>query len=454
MSDQRTSERRQRLWSYCRVSAVVTACALLAGCVGLPAADGFEAVVIKKAEGRPVLMPSTGDDAKSIARNGLLLSPSVREAASRVSASADEIRVQRAAFFPSVGLSAGGGVGSAGSGNPAVGLTGSQLLFDGGNSKRAVRVADYDLQISYLTFQKAVDDALVEVLKAYDTVQTNAELLSVYKKQLAALRELETLVASRTRGGAVSTSDLLEARKRVQSAAFLVNDTDLALAEARDRLTLLSGQSSAGRIELTPESCTAAGETDALLISQMELARGRIALEKAESAALIPRVMLKPVIGGEIGVNKIPVGLNLDIQSDLLQGGALTAKANIARNQLAAAEAKLGVVRLEDSVTERGLLRTLAAGDQKSAMLRKQIALLSETRKLYRSQYFDMGTRQLSELLDNEEEYYSRQAGLVELRSELAATRLSCAVRSRVLRQEMGVEGNIIYGFPLAPDRV
>lgn len=268
------------------------------------------------------------------------------------------------------------------------------------------------------------------------------------------MRELETLIASRTEGGAVSTSDLLEARKRVQSAAFLVTDAELALGEARDRLVLLTGQSRYGRIKLASMSCVAKGETDSLRISQMEVARGKIALEKAEAAALTPRVLLKPVVGGEIGINKLPVGLNLDVQSDILQGGALTAKANIARNQLGAAEAKVGIVKLEDSVTERGFRRILAAGDQKTTMLGKQIELLSQTRKLYRSQYFDMGTRRISELLDNEEEYYTRQAELAALRSDLATARINCAIRSRVLRRQLDLEGNVVYGFPLAPDLI
>ncbi|PZR75135.1 MAG: hypothetical protein DI537_45325 [Stutzerimonas stutzeri] len=165
-------------------------------------------------------------------------------------------------------------------------------------------------------------------------------------------------------------------------------------------------------------------------------------------------MLLKPVVGGEIGINKLPVGLNLDVQSDILQGGALTAKANIARNQLGAAEAKVGIVKLEDSVTERGFRRILAAGDQKTTMLGKQIELLSQTRKLYRSQYFDMGTRRISELLDNEEEYYTRQAELAALRSDLATARINCAIRSRVLRRQLDLEGNVVYGFPLAPDLI
>lgn len=427
------------------------ACALLAGCAGLPEPDGTEAAIIARAEGLAALAPADGAGVRAVARNGLLLSPSVREAASEVSASADEVRVQRAVLFPSLGLSLGGGVGPAGSGAPALELKGSQLLFDGGKSQRAVKLADFDLQINYITFQKAVDEALVELLKSYDDVHRQSALLALYKEQLDALRGLESLVAARSESGAVTATDLLETRRRLQSAAFLVNDTQLALAEARDRLTRLSGQARGGTVGIGSSNCQAQGETDSMSIARLELARAHLALEQAENA-LIPRVMLTPVVRGQIGSAKLPVGVDIDIQSDLLQGGALTAQANVARNRYAAAQAQLEAVKLEESLDERGMLRALSAGARKAEMLRNQIALLSETRELYRSQYFDMGTRQLSELLENEEEYYGRQAELVELQSEMAGYRLDCAVRSRVLRRELGLEDSSIYGFPLSAE--
>jgi len=442
----------RRVINGMREAAALGACVLLTGCGGLPDPDGFEAAVIENAATLAALTPATGDDAKSLSRNGLLLSPSVREAASRVSASAEEVRVQRAALFPGLSLAGISGIISSGGGaSHAVELSGTQLLFDGGNSRRAVQVADFNLQISYIAFQKAVDEAVVELLNAYDEVQTQSELVGIYRRQHHAMRELETLVAARTESGAVSSSDLLEARKRLHSAAFLVNDAELALAEAQDRLMLLSGQTKGGRHQLGAKSCKALGETDDLRTAHLELGRAQIALERAEKA-VSPLLLLKPVLGGEIGLNKLPLGVNIDVRSDLLQGGALTARANVARSNLATAEARLGVVRLEDHVAENALVRSLTAGDQKSAMLQRQIDLLSQTRELYRSQYADMGTRRISELLDNEEEYYSRQAELIELRSQLAGHRLDCAVRSRVLRRELGLEGYSLYGFPLAVD--
>nr|WP_281015420.1 TolC family protein [Martelella mediterranea] len=150
----------------------------------------------------------------------------------------------------------------------------------------------------------------------------------------------------------------------------------------------------------------------------------------------------------------MPVGVNLNIQSDFLQGGALTARANAARKSLEAAKARLEAVILEENIDERGLLRSINAGEDKTGMLKQQIKLLADTRELFRSQYFNMGTRRLSELLDNEEEYYSRQAELVQLRSEIVADRLHCAVRSRQLRSMLDLEAHQIYGFPLSMDMI
>ena len=188
-------------------------------------------------------------------------------------------------------------------------------------------------------------------------------------------------------------------------------------------------------------------------LARLKHARAEVAVEKA-TGDLTPRVSLEPVLRGGLGTSGLPLGVNLNVQSDFLQGGALTARANAARKSLEAARARLDAVMLEERINERGLVRSIGAEEQKSQMLKQQIELLADTRELFRSQYFNMGTRRLSELLDNEEEYYSRQAELVQLRSELVSDRLACAVRSRELRRILGLESRHLYGFPLSTDMI
>ena len=417
------------------------------GC-GLPEPDGTEAAIAARAAGLTPVVPVRTGDRQAVIRNGLLLHPDVRQAASSVLASADDVRVQRGAIFPRLGLSVGGGVGDAGDGDTTFGLVGEQLLTDFGNSKRAITSADLDLQIDYVTFQKTVDDAVVELLLAYDAVHRYQQLLDIRQKQLAAMRELAVLVEERTTAGAASAPDLLETRKRLQTAEFLVQDSELGLGDAMDRLLRLAGQAKGGSLSLPPGACRIKDETDDLLIAKLRLKKSEIDVERADRARL-PRITLSPVTETEIGDSGLGVGLNLGVSSDLLRGGALTAQAKAARNERVAALASVEAETRNADLDARKLQREIAAADRREEMLNRQIKLLSETRVLYRSQYFQLGSRQLSDLLDNEEEYYERQAELVELSSTLAEDRLSCAVLGRSLRKLVGLTELSLYGFPL-----
>jgi len=434
-------------------ASVLVLIAMLSGCIGLPDAGETETAIAARAEGLEPLSPSTGQDLKSVARNGLLRSPSVREAASKVSADADEVRVQRAALFPSLGIAVGAGVGNASSGDPAASLSGEQLIFNFGRTKRAVTAADLDLQISYIKFHQSVDEALVDIASAYDEVRMHAELLAVRRRQLSAMGELETLVAQRTESGAAASPDLLETRRRLQSAEFLLQDSELALAEARDRLIRLSGQPIGGSVSLAVGSCQEVGDTDDVTVAQLELAKAQVDLEQAEKARY-PSVSVSPIARSELEDGSISVGLNLGVNSDFVQGGALTARFNAAQEALVGARAGVEDAKLESDLEARRLQREISADERRLSMLQRQIDLLAETRSLYRAQYFDLGTRQLTELLDNEEEYYNRQAELVETRSNLVSNQLDCAVQGDKLRQFLGLDESSIYDFPLGSNEI
>lgn len=428
--------------------AMILGAVVLAGCVGLPAPDGVEATLIKRAEGLPELTSAGTASVVEVARAGLLFNPVVRDAAAQVAASADEVRVQRGALLPSLGVSFGGGVGNAGSGAGVVTLTGEQLLTDFGQSDRAITSADIELQIDHLEFQKTVDEALIDVLSAYDEVNSLVLLVDLREEQVAAMSELETLVESRIELGAVPATDLLETRKRVHLAEFELQDARLALDEARDRLARLSGQGQGGEVPVLTSSCVAERPARDIQISQLQLAKAEVDLQSSE-AARRPGVAVSPIVRSEIGAGELGAGLNLRINSDLLEGGALTARADAARNELAKAAAALDAAMLEDALELRRLRREIDAASQRLELLNRQISLLREAGMLYRDQYFDLGTRQLSELLDSEAEYYERQVERVEVRSGLTEVRLECAARGGTLRGTFGVENQRLYGLPL-----
>ncbi len=423
----------------------------LMGC-SLPEPDGTEAVLAERAATLAPLTPGEGRSVPTVSRNALLLSPSVREAASDIRASADEVRIQRAALFPSLSLAVGAGIGDAGQSQDTISLTGRQLVLDFGQTEREITAADIELQSNYVTFQQAVDDSIVEVLETYDEVRMHVETLAVWRRQLNAMRELQALIVERNEIGAAPISDVLETRKRVQAAEFSVLDAELTLAEARERLTQLSGQPRGGSIpQMSNGSCSSNANTDALLLAQLDLLQAQVELTVAENAR-VPRAYIEPVVRNEIGTSGLDVGLNVGVNSDLLQGGALTAAVNAARNTLNAAAANVAAVRRDDAIEAGRLRREIAAAQQRTEMLRRQISLLQQTRELYRDQYFDLGTREISELLENEEEYYNRQAELIEVGSELATNRVSCAILERSLRPAIGIDEHSLYGYPLSDD--
>lgn len=431
-----------------RVFVIGLALSIVAGC-SLPEPDGTELALAEQAAGLTALTPAKGNSPAAVSRNALLLSPTVREAASRIAASADEVRIQRAVIFPSLGLSVSGGFGSARDDDARVDLKGRQLILDFGRTKRAVTAADLDLQINYVSFQQEVDTAIFDVLEAYDTVRQHVLVLEVRRKQLGAMRQLQRMVSDRHAIGAAPSSDVLETRKRLQAAEFLVHDTELLLAEERDRLTRLSGQPRGGRLPaLKIGNCGSEQSLDELRKARLELAKAELDLESAEKARE-PRAYIEPLARHSVGTGGVKVGVNVGLDSDLLQGGALTARANAARNNRVGAEAAVSEAQRDIQLDVGKLQREIAAASRKTDLLNRQISLLIETRSLYRSQYFDLGTREISELLDNEEEFYNRKAELIELASELSANRLECAIREQSLRSAVGVEKTSLYGYPL-----
>lgn len=85
-------------------------------------------------------------------------------------------------------------------------------------------------------------------------------------------------------------------------------------------------------------------------------------------------------------------------------------------------------------------------------MLARQIKIVSETRDLYRSQYIELGTREITDVLDAEEDVFSRRAELNTVNFELQARLIECAARSKSLRKDLGLTQFHIYGYPLTVD--
>lgn len=424
---------------------------LLGACGDRPMSE-----TVTQIEGRSATLPpltaGKGMDPRNTVRRGLLADPEVRERAGLISASIDQIAIERSALFPQLSLGVVGGVGNAGAGDAQLEVSGRQLLFDFGGTERAIEAADIDLQIEYQRFQSQVDTSITTVLLIYRQIAMLEEVVEVKTVQVGAMRNLHRTITERTEIGAQALPDLLEVNGRIERAEFELLDARLELTELRDRLQRLAQTSQGGVIPDFPPSCRAqAGTTDELIIARLERASAQLALEEAERA-VYPGMSLNPLGLVSLGSGGVSTGMNINVETSLFEGGAIRARINQAQNRLRSAEAALETEERNMRLDDRRLDRQIASLREKQAMLARQIQLQAETRDLYRSQYIDLGSRQITDLLDAEETLYDRQIELIEVKFELQEYLVQCAERSGTLRGVLNLTQSQLYGFPLTTD--
>ncbi|MBU2982000.1 TolC family protein [Lentibacter algarum] len=431
--------------------ALLVAVSIMGGCASGPPSETVSRIADRGATLQQ-LTPGPGGTAPSVTRSAILMDSEVREQASLTEVSVDQIAIERAALFPSVSFGLTGGEGSASVGDSTLELSGNQTILDFGGTRRAIEAADIQLQIQYMTFQSSVDNAIVSSLLTYRRIQALEDGLAIQRAKLSALRSLQDLIDVRLEIGATGSSDALETRNRVERAEFDVLDAELELSEERDRLFRLTGQRQGGFIPNFPEICSpAGGETDDLKIAQLKVIEARLSLEEAERARF-PRISLNPLGRVTAGSNGVTTGMNVSVSAPILEGGAVEARENAARNRYAGAEAAVETEERNAILDATSLQRDLSVLREKQVMLQRQIGLLEETRELYRSQYINLGTRVITDLLDMEESVYDRQAELNEVKYDLQKSLVQCAARSDTLRQHLGITAFQIYGYPLTSD--
>jgi len=437
--------------TFSRYFGYLALAGLLAACTSGAPTETMRKIDARSGDLQP-LTAGKVNDVRAAVHAALLLDPRVREQASLTGASVDQIAVEQAALFPSLSFGVVGGLGAAGAGDPDLELSGEQLLVDFGGTKRAIEAADINLQIQYLMFQAAVDNSAADALISWRQVGMLEELVAVKRAQFTAMSDLHGLIAERQDIGAASAPDLLETRNRMERAEFELLDARLELSEARDKLQRLTGTSQGGTIPDFSQNCTPpGGETDMLQIAQLELIKARLNLESA-ARARYPSISLNPLGRVSLTGGNVSSGLNINLGAPLFQGGAIRAKENAARNRRASAEAMVEAEERNIRLDELRLQRQISSLGEKQAMLTRQIETMRQTRDLYRSQYIELGSRQITDLFDVEETLYGRQAELVEAKFNLQERLVECAARSKAIRNDLGLTQFQLYGYPLTVD--
>jgi outer membrane protein, multidrug efflux system len=161
--------------------------------------------------------------------------PDIREAEAQLMAANAQIGVAKAAYFPSISLTASGGVQSVALTNLFTGPAGmwsfvgqvAQPLYAGGSLRGGVHLAQAKQQEAELTYQQTIQQAFREVSDALIAYGKDQEFRKQQQLLTNSAQDASRLSDLRYRGGAASYLEVLDANTRLYSAQLTLAQAQL-----------------------------------------------------------------------------------------------------------------------------------------------------------------------------------------------------------------------------------
>ena len=450
--------------THLQAAIAIAAAVALAGCTKSPAirVTNVPAPSFAASQAAASLPAPTGPlTIETAAQRAVTWHPAVREAVARLGQQEAGVMEARAGYGPKFGWDLGS-VCSEGSsfGQPKVTLTGSQTIYDFGKVDGRVRVATAGTEQGRANVRLAVDKLAYETATAMLKVQRNREMLAIANERIPDTQAILELVRSRASAGASTQSDLRQAEARLQAAHAAALEIETELRRWESIVLSLTATTPPLRIAAsTPAwlngACpTPDGDlkhTPAVLEAEARqaIASAQLDLLKAE---VLPSLELRGSLGG--GFSALSRGepdyrVGLTFTGSLYDGGASAAKMQAAQHAAEASEAAVAVAKLD---AQRGLAEAnsqLSSLKRLKGALGKNISALDETRKLYRSQYEELGTRTLLDLLNAEDEYHLARIDEASVGFDLSRRSLECVYNAGALGKAVGLTGKTVQGVVL-----
>ncbi|MEO6409611.1 MAG: TolC family outer membrane protein [Burkholderiaceae bacterium] len=390
--------------------AVALACALASGSAAAQSVDGLRDAV----------------------RQAIVSNPDVGARYNAYRAAGDGIDVARAAFLPRVDLNADIGYGSdrITSRNPAsdsysrsgVGLSLTQLLWDGLGTQRDVERAGHEKLARYFELMETTEQTALEAARAWYDVQRYRRLVALAEDNYVQHRYASNQIGERFRAGVGRGVDLEQANARHALAESNLTTEVANLHDVTARYQRIVGVAPA------PGTAAATALGDALpadpaqvlatavlqspaVSASIEALRAARSATQLREAGNLPKVEAR--LRGGFGNNyegirdqKRDATAEIVMNWNLYDGGANQARVRQQTNLMSQA------ADLRDKAC-RDVRQTAAIAFNDTRRLTEQIALLDrntlaivKARDAYRQQ-FDIGQRSLLDLLNAENEVYT-----------------------------------------------
>jgi outer membrane protein len=137
-----------------------------------------------------------------------------------------------------------------------IGVTVSQVLFNGFKTANSVRVAEFQVQSGREALRNTGQGVLLDAVTAYMNVIANQALVEAQRTNVAVLREIQATTKKRLDAGDVTPTDTAQAESRLSRGLADLNAAEVTLAISKATYTEVIGEA--------PSQLTAAATVDRL----------------------------------------------------------------------------------------------------------------------------------------------------------------------------------------------
>ena len=184
-----------------------------------------------------------------------------------------------------------------------IGVTVSQILYNGNKTANSVRVAEFQVKSGREALRNVGQGVLLDAVTAYMNVLADQALVEAQRANVAVLREIQATTKRRLDAGDVTPTDTAQAEARVSRGLADLNAAEVAHAIAKETYTQVIGEApsqlaAASTVDnLSPNGLpavkqTASHEHPAILGAAYDVDVAQTSIKVAESS-LLPTVSVQ-----------------------------------------------------------------------------------------------------------------------------------------------------------------
>jgi outer membrane protein len=133
-----------------------------------------------------------------------------------------------------------------------IGVTVTQVLFNGFKTANSVRVAELQVQSGREALRNVGQGVLLDAVTAYMNVLANQALVEAQRTNVAVLREIQATTNKRLDAGDVTPTDTAQAEARLSRGLADLNAAEVALAISKATYTQVIGEAPSLLIPAAP----------------------------------------------------------------------------------------------------------------------------------------------------------------------------------------------------------